>query len=119
MKVVEFENSDGTSGCCLVGENGVPVESVMNFLHRNDGIQESTLWKACTYLLSFFTFLEESGKRPEEGSIGDIEGYVRWLVNLESEKQEALFGDSMEDDVKALDKCIDTVLEFLYYEIFA
>ena len=71
------------------------------------------------YLLSFHEFLGGSGRQPEEESIGDIEGYVRWLVNPENEKKEALFGDKTDNAEKAMDKCIDTVIKFLYYELFA
>ena len=120
MKILEFKNPDGTPGCSLVWEDGLPVEPVMDFLQRNslNGGPETTMKEACRYLMSFYEFLEESGKQPEDARIDDIQDYAKWLFHLEDGKQIALFGDSAENAVESVDKCMDTVMKFLYDQLF-
>ena len=117
MKTVEFKTTDGRTRYYLAGEDGLPVEPVMEFLKFRDaaGYARNTLKGECIHLMRYFEFLDERGKQYEDVTIDDIARFVGWLKNPDIEKKIVSLRTKPVHAAETINKHIDTVTAFYDY----
>lgn len=117
MKTVEFKTTDGRTRYYLSGDDGLPVEPVLQFLKFRDaaGYARNTLKGECIHLMHYFEFLEERGRNHEEVTIDDIARFVGWLKNPDIEKKVVSLRVKPAHSAETINKHVDTVITFYDY----
>lgn len=117
MKTVEFKTTDGRTRYYLSGDDGLPVEPVLQFLKFRDaaGYARNTLKGECIHLMHYFEFLGERGKNYEEVSIDDVARFVGWLKNPDIEKKIVSLRTKPAHGAETTNKHVDTVIAFYDY----
>lgn len=117
MKTVEFKTTDGRTRYYLSGDDGLPVEPVLQFLKFRDaaGYARNTLKGECIHLMHYYEFLGERGKDYEKVTIDDVARFVGWLKNPDIEKKIVSLREKPAHAAETINKHVDTVIAFYDY----
>lgn len=119
MKTVEFTTEDGRTRYYLSGEDGLPVEPVLQFLKFRDaaGYARNSLKAECIQLMHYFTFLQERGKDYREVTVDDLARFVGWMKNPEIGKKIISLRTEPAHAADTINRHVDTVIAFYDYQL--